>query len=158
MMDSILKEIQIAVPLKTAFDGFLNKLNEWWPKEYTWSQDKLKEIRIDPKKNGLCTEIGPHGFRCDWGRVTELLGNRHIALKWQIGPNRDPIPDPEKASNIKIDFIENGNANTIMKFGHSGFNNHGSDAERYREMMDSKQGWDYILECFRNYCEEKLFN
>jgi hypothetical protein len=152
-MESIMKEIQIAVPLKTAFDGFLNKLNEWWPMEYTWSRDKLKEIRIDPKKNGLCTEIGPHGFRCDWGRVTELLENNHIALKWQIGANREPVPDPDKASGIKIDFIEKDNANSIMKFEHFGFNNHGSGAEKYREMMDSDQGWDYILGCFRRYCE-----
>ena len=62
----------------------MNELNEWWPKEYTWSQDKLKEIRINGQKDGLCTEIGPYGFRCDWGRVTELTENEKIKLKWQI--------------------------------------------------------------------------
>ena len=94
-MKTINRELKVGVPGNRAFKKLLNELNEWWPKEYTWSQDALKEIRIDGKPDGLCTEIGPHGFRCDWGRITELVENQKIELKWQIGPMREPVPDPE---------------------------------------------------------------
>ena len=80
-MEKISREFNLGIAREKAFQKFLNELNAWWPKEYTWSQDKLKEIRIDGQKDGLCTEIGPNGFRCDWGRVTELADN--IRIKWK---------------------------------------------------------------------------
>lgn len=153
-MKKISKEVKVGIGRDTAFNKFLKELNEWWPKEYTWSQDKLKEIRIDGKKNGLCTEIGPHGFRCDWGRVTELIKNQEISLKWQISSKREPIPNPEKASDLKIVFKEEGKFLTTVEFEHNNFENHGEGAEDYLEMMDGKQGWDYILEQYKTYCEQ----
>lgn len=95
-MEKIFKELKVEIARDKAFQKFLNELNEWWPKEYTWSGDKLKEIRIDGRKDGLCTEIGPHGFRCDWGRVVKLIERKEIELKWQISPKREPVPDPKK--------------------------------------------------------------
>lgn len=152
-MERITKTLKIGIPSNIAFQKFVNELNEWWPKEYTWSQDKLREIKIDGRKDGLCTEIGPNGFRCDWGTVTEFAENKKISLKWQISPKREPIPNPDKASDLKVTFIENGNSTTI-DFEHFSFKNHGEGADEYRKMMDSEQGWEYILHNFKIYCEK----
>ncbi|MEL7586160.1 MAG: SRPBCC family protein [Prolixibacteraceae bacterium] len=152
-MKKISKVIRVGIGRDKSFSKFLNQLNEWWPKEYTWSQDKLKEIRIEEKKDGLCTEIGPHGFRCDWGRVTELAENQKIIIKWQISPKREPVPNPEKASEVEIIFKENGNSATTVELEHRNFENHGDGWEAYLKIMDSEQGWEYILNRFRKYCE-----
>ncbi len=151
-MESIIREFSIPVIRDQAFDKFVKELNHWWPPQYTWSQDKLREIRMDGKKDGLCTEIGPYGFRCDWGRITEYVENKKITLKWQIGPSREPVPDPKRASDIEIVFKKNGQA-TNVKFEHANFQNHGPDAQTYRELMAGPQGWDFILKAFRQYCE-----
>lgn len=152
-MEKINKILIIRIAKDKAFQKFVNELNEWWPKEYTWSQDKLKEIKIDGQKDGLCTEIGPYGFRCDWGRVTELTENKKIGLKWQISPKREPIPNPEKASDLEIVFKENSGSTTV-EFEHRNFEKHGDGAEDYRKMMNGKQGWDYILNAYKKYCEK----
>ena len=152
-MDEIRKELKIGIGKNEAFKKFRNELNDWWPKEYTWSQDKLKEIRIDGKKDGLCSEIGPHGFRCDWGRVTALIENEKIGLKWQISPKREPVPNPENASDMTLVFKEN-QGSTMLEFEHSNFENHGDGAGDYRKMMDGEQGWDYILNAYKRYCEK----
>ncbi|MDO6761755.1 SRPBCC domain-containing protein [Tamlana sp. 2_MG-2023] len=151
-MEKITKELKVGIAKDKAFRKFLNELNEWWPKEYTWSQDKLKEIRINGQKDGLCTEIGPYGFRCDWGRVTELTENEKIKLKWQISPKREPVPDPEKASDIEIGFKDNKGLTTV-EFVHRNFENHGEGAEDYRNVMNGEQGWVYILNAYKKYCE-----
>jgi len=151
-MEKITKTLMVLIAKNIAFRKFLNEFQEWWPKEYTWSQDKLKEIRIEGRKGGLCTEIGPFGFRCDWGRVTGLIENKKISLKWQIGPKREPIPDPDRASDIEIVFKENGES-TILEFEHRNFANHGDGAEEYKKMMAGNQGWDYILNGFKKHCE-----
>lgn len=153
-MERITKRLKVGISTDAAFRKFVSELNKWWPKEYTWSQDNLKEIRIDGKKNGLCTEIGPHGFRCDWGRVTELNVNKNIELKWQISPKREPVPNPDKASDIKVDFTRDGHSTTI-RFEHFNFENHGEGFDDYRKIMDSEQGWDYILNNYKKYCKEK---
>ena len=155
-MKKITKGVKVSIPKDMAFRKFLNDINEWWPKEYTWSQDALEQISIDGKKDGLCTEIGPHRFRCDWGRVTELVENEQIGLKWQISPTREPIPNPEYASDIRIKFNNDGDYLTSVKFEHYNFENHGIGAEDYQEMMDSHQGWEFILDCYKKYCEKRV--
>jgi hypothetical protein len=150
-MSNINRIVEVSISPEQAFQKFINEINNWWPKEYTWSQDELQEIRIEPKKDGLCTEIGPYGFRCDWGRVTELIHGKKINLKWQISPKREPIPDPDQASDITMVFDKNGESTTI-KFEHRNFENHGEGAEDYQKAMDSEWGWDYILGRYQEYC------
>jgi uncharacterized protein YndB with AHSA1/START domain len=152
-MARISKQVKIKVSVEEAFKIFVDELNEWWPKEYTWSQDSLERILIDGRKNGLCTEIGPYGFRCDWGRVTEFIENKTIGLKWQISPNRQPVPNPKKASELTVNFVQDSNS-TKLKFEHFNFENHGEGAGDYRSMMDSEQGWEYILDSYKKYCEK----
>lgn len=153
-MEKIIKKIKIGVNKNVAYKKFVDELNEWWPKEYTWSQDTLKQIKIDGKQDGLCTEIGPYGFRCDWGRVTKLKENEKIEIKWQISPKREPIPNPRNASDIKIKFSDNGKFETILEFEHFNFTNHGDGAKDYQQMMNGKQGWDYILTSYQKYCAD----
>lgn len=151
-MEGILKELTIVISSEMAFEKFVGQLNAWWPKEYTWSQDALQFIKIDARIGGLCTEIGPNGFRCDWGTVTDIIENERIRLKWQIGPKREPIPNAEMASDLRVNFIGRDDVTTLI-LEHYNFENHGDGFDLYKEMMDSKQGWDYILECFKVYCE-----
>ena len=132
-MEKIIRLVKVEITKDKAFQNFLNEFNEWWPKEYTWSQGKLKKIWIEEKKDGLCTEIGPYEFRCDWGRVTGLIKNKKIELKWQISPKREPVPNPEKASDLKIEFKEIEDSSTTVEFEHRNFENHGDGAEDYRE-------------------------
>jgi len=151
-MEGIRKSIQVSINNKEAFHRFVHEFNAWWPSGYTWSQQGLQEISIDAKKDGLCTEIGPYGFRCDWGRGIDLQENQFIVLKWQISPKREPIPNPEKASSVRIEFNEVEEA-TFVKLEHFDFENHGADGNSYEQAMNSEMGWDYILAKFKKYCE-----
>lgn len=154
-MDKVTKNANVPIPLEKAFDNFVNKLNEWWPKEYSWSQKDLVEIKIDPKKNGLCSEIGPHGFRCDWGRVTKIDPNKEIAFNWQISPQRVPEPNPDKSSEVKVVFKELPGAEACIELEHSGFEKHGDGSAAYQQAMDSEYGWRYILNAYTDYCKSK---
>ncbi len=151
-MESIQIDFQVSLSSEEAFQKFIDHFHDWWPAEYTWSQDKLEKIYIDGSEGGLCTEIGPHGFRGDWGRVTELQPGIKIAMKWQISPRREPIPDPGKASTIQFLFREEEN-NCLIRFEHNDFEKHGEGAAEYREMMASEYGWPYILQRFREFCQ-----
>lgn len=155
-MEKVHKKYQVATSRQKAFSNFVNEINNWWPKEYTWSDQNLQKIKIDGRENGLCTEIGPHGFRCDWGRVIGIDEDKNILLKWQIGPQRVPEPNPEKSSTLSISFENNPeNQSTSVIVEHFDFENHGNGADSYQEAMNSEQGWDYIFDRYIQYCKQQ---
>lgn len=154
----MLIELQVTVPLgiQQAFAAFIYQFDAWWPRQYTWSGDSLVEIRIGAHAGGLCSEFGPHGFRCDWGRVIELSPSHHVSLTWQISPDRVPIPDAAKATQVEVSFKEDENSSTMVTLRHEGFERHGNEGNAYRDALASPEGWQYLLEQYRLYCHSAV--
>lgn len=146
--DSLKQTFVVPVSADRAFRVFAHEFNSWWPKEYTWSGDSLEKIEIEPGENGRCFERGPHGFECDWGRVLAWAPPHRVAFTWQIGPDRVPQPDPEKASEIEVIFKDE-DGKTRVTFVHKYFERHGKGAGDYLKGMKSPQGWPYILERYK---------
>ena len=135
----------VPAPPERAFAAFAEGLGDWWPPEYTWSQGVLEEIGIEGREGGLCFERGPHGFRCDWGRVLAYEPGARVVFSWQISPTRVPEPDPERASEVEVRFAA-AEEGTRVELEHRAFERHGEGAEGYEAAMASEQGWPYILE------------
>ena len=94
----------------------------------------------------MCFELGPHGFRCDWGRVLAWEPPGRLVLAWQIGPTRVPKPDPAKASEVEVRFERDGHA-TRASLSHTGFERHG-EGRGLRRGDGLRPGGDYILARF----------
>jgi uncharacterized protein YndB with AHSA1/START domain len=141
-------EIAAPFPPERAFALFTEGMTGWWPREYTWAQQTLAEIGIEPREGGHCYERGPHGFRCDWGRVVTCEPPARIAFTWQISPQRVPQPDPAKASLVEVRFDPDGENGTRVALSHRHFSRHGEGAEGYEAAMGSPQGWPLLLEKF----------
>lgn len=149
----IKKEILLENPLEKAFLLFVKHFHEWWPQEYTWSQDKLEKISLGTSVGELCSETGPMGFRCDWGRILEMTENKLIKFSWQISPKREPVPDPDRGSEVTVMF-DSIHSETRVTLIHDHFENHGEGYESYQQAMDSEYGWEYILNKFKNYTDQ----
>jgi uncharacterized protein YndB with AHSA1/START domain len=140
---SVRSSLRVPASAEDAFQVFTGRLSDWWVKEYTWSgPDALADIGIEPRQGGMFYEIGPYGFRSDWGRVTAWQPARRLHFLWQIGPDRAPIPDPAKASEVEVRFSpENGSTRVVVE--HRGFDRHGNDGEGYRHALTA--GWHELL-------------
>jgi uncharacterized protein YndB with AHSA1/START domain len=128
-----------------AFELFARELGRWWPAEYTWAADGLEEIAIEPRVDGRCFERGPRGFECDWGRVLAWEPGAGLAFSWQIAPDRVPVPDSDRASEVEVRFSDAGRDATRVNLEHRGFERHGEGGAGYRAGMASERGWPYIL-------------
>lgn len=137
--------VTVELPLEAAFARFVDDLGDWWPREYTWSGDVLEEIGIEPRQGGMCFERGPHGFRCDWGRILAFEAPHRLVLSWQIGPRREPVPDPGRASEVEIRFTEGDGRTTHLELRHHAFDRHGEEGAGYSAALGSERGWPYIL-------------
>ncbi|WP_319462268.1 SRPBCC family protein [Micromonospora sp. RTP1Z1] len=127
-----------------AFEVFTGALTDWWVREYTWSgPEALAELGIEPRAGGMLYEIGPYGFRGDWGRVLTWDPPRRLVFTWQLGPDRVPVPDPARASEVEVLFAPEGDGLTQVEVEHRHFDRHGTAAEGYREALTA--GWHELL-------------
>lgn len=151
LADAMSIDLEVRGEPRDAFLRFSRKMRDWWPKRYSWSGETLQDMSIAEEAGGFCTEVGPHGFRCDFGRVLEIDPPRRILFTWQIGPNREPVPDPSKASAVELTFSAT-TGGTRVALVHRDFSNHGADAEQYLKAMRSEQGWPLIMKRFAEAC------
>lgn len=146
--------IRLTLPLPTSAERadavFTDGFASWYPGEYTWSRDVLETIGIEGRKGGRCFERGPHGFWIDWGRVLVWEPPTRLVFSWQIGPGREPVPDPGGASEVELRFHEEGPHNTRIEYEHRALSRHGGAAEGYLEALSSEQGWPYMAQCLRS--------
>ncbi|UII31684.1 SRPBCC family protein [Fulvivirga ulvae] len=143
--DSVQRSITIEVTQQKAFEVFVNQFGKWWPAEYTWSHEVLDFITIESGEGGRCFERGPNGFECDWGRVIRYEPPYAISFTWQIGVNREPVPDPAKASIVEVRFgVED--SFTRVEVHHHSFSRHGKHWQRYVAGMASVRGWSWLLD------------
>lgn len=145
-IESIRETISVPVAVGEAFSAFVDEFDSWWPPEFTWSGEVLETVKIEPKEGGRCFERGPHAFEIDWGRVLVCERPDRLVFTWQISPDRQPQPDPAKASRVTIDFEPAGDGRTKIKLEHQNLANHGKDSKAYREALAAPQGWPYILD------------
>jgi len=152
----IVRTITVAVAVERAFDCFVEELGRWWPGAYTWSGDVLEKIAIEARPGGHCFEIGPNGFRCDWGTVQVLEAPERIIFSWQINYDRTPQPDPRKAGSVEVRFAPQDEDQdlTQVTLTHRDFERCGADAQAYRAALDSLEGWTFILEQYKEFCEQ----
>ncbi|MER5332420.1 SRPBCC family protein [Micromonospora sp. NPDC002717] len=131
-------------PADQAFAVFTDALAAWWVTEYTWSgPEHLAELGMEPRAGGMLYEIGPYGFRCDWGRVLTWDPPRRLVFTWQIGADRAPVPDPAQASEVEVLFHADGPERTRVEVEHRHFDRHGEAAEGYRQALTA--GWHELL-------------
>lgn len=152
----VIAAVTIDASQENAFRIFTSQLPYWWPKAYTWSQDKLVQMVIEPQVDGKCYETGPHHFRCDWGRVLAVSEPDTITFTWQIAASRAPEPDPDKAGEVTVSFNAVGDDVTEVRLEHTGFDRYGEGWEDYAKAMGSDQGWPYILQALKEAVEEQV--
>ncbi|HEX7005026.1 MAG TPA: SRPBCC family protein [Trueperaceae bacterium] len=135
----------VPLPRPEAFALFTDGFGSWYPSIYTWSGDGLRFIGMEGRVGGHCFEVGPHDFRCDWGRVILWEPPERIGFTWQISYSRAPVPDPVGCSEIEVVWSPRDDGSTDLEFCHRHFARHGEEWAAYREAMASEGGWPYIL-------------
>ncbi|SBT50382.1 Uncharacterized conserved protein YndB, AHSA1/START domain [Micromonospora auratinigra] len=141
---SLRSALRTPASAERAFAVFTGGLTDWWVREYTWSGPQaLAELGVEPRPGGMLYEIGPYGFRSDWGRVLTWDPPRRLVFTWQIGPDRVPVPDPARASEVEVLFLPETPQRTRVEVEHRHFDRHGAAAEGYRAALTA--GWHELL-------------
>lgn len=149
------RAVTVPAPPDRAFKHFVEDFAEWWPQAYSWSGEVLQEMGIEPRTGGHCYEIGPGGFRCDWGTILVFEAPQRLVFSWQINHDRTPQPDPARAGQVEVRFGPQDDHGGFcrVKLEHRGFERYGSGGAAYRAALDGPEGWTYILASYAGYCD-----
>lgn len=147
-IDPVHDEVFVDLAPEAAFELFTARFGSWWPPEFSWSQPNLlQSIGMDCRPGGMLFEIGPHGFRIDWGRITRWDPPSSLSFLWQISGDRVPVPDPEQASVVTVTFTPADKGTTRVQVTHDKWERHGDGAQNYRD--DFTQAWPMALDGYR---------
>jgi uncharacterized protein YndB with AHSA1/START domain len=148
IIEPIVCETAINLLPDEALRYFTRQFGDWWPRDYTFSKKLLSGMYLGQAVGEWCYEQGPHGFRCDWGRILEWNPPRLVAFTWQIGPKSIVQPDPDQCTEVRVQFSESAPNKSGVKLTHKYFERHGADAAGYRADMASDYGWPLLLQMF----------
>ena len=63
---SVIRTIQVSVPIEKAFEVFTKKMGTWWPASHHIAPKDFTEIVIEPHVGGRWFERDAQGAECDW--------------------------------------------------------------------------------------------
>lgn len=153
--DALTVKETVLLSREEAFKAFVHQFSSWYPADYTWSGKKLESIELGTSESAFCTEWGPHKFRLDWGRVVKYRSPEQVVFTWQISYNRQPVPDPARASEVDVRFVSSAEG-TLVVLEHSKFSRHEEHTSQYRNAMASPEGWPFILSRFKAFCKSTI--
>lgn len=148
-LDPVKAGLTLSAPVEHAFKAFVERIGDWWPRAYTFSQDDLARIVIEDRAGGRWYEVDQRGRRLDWGEVRVFEPQSRLILSWAVSASRGQEPF-DHTSEVEVRFKSLGPRQTRVDLEHRDFARHGPGAETIRRGMASAEGWPYIL---REYAE-----
>lgn len=144
---TVKRTITVQASQEHAFDVFTAQLGSWWPKDYSISEAGMADFVVEPRAGGRWYELSTDGKECDTGRVVAFEPPGRLVLAWHLTGSFQYDPDPDNASEVEVQFIAEGPDRTRVELEHRLIERH-SDADTVRGIMESPQGWSYVLEQF----------
>ena len=148
--DAVTHSVLVPLEPDTAFELFVDRFGEWWPKDSHHILDSpAAEAVLEPREGGRWYEHSESGEECDWGTVLEIDRPNRILLAWQLTPEWKFDPDRANATEVEVTFNAEENG-TRVTLEHRGFEVHGEAGAAMRESVGGDGGWAQLMELYRN--------
>jgi uncharacterized protein YndB with AHSA1/START domain len=145
---SIRHEIIVEAPIERAFSVFTDGFGTFKPPEHNMLEVEIAETVFEPRVGGDVYDRGIDGSVCRWARVLAYEPPGRIVISWDINPQWQIETDPDKTSEVEVQFIPEAPDRTRVVLEHRDIDRHGDGWEAVREGVDSEGGWPTYLRRF----------
>jgi len=146
------KSVRVGAPPERAFKVFTDGIGRWWPKTHHIGAADLDALVIEPKAGGRWYERGVDGSECDVGKVLVWEPPARLVLAWQL--TADWKFDLGLITEVEVRFIADGANATRVEPEHRDLERYGERADGVRATIDSPEGWNGILQLFKQAAEQ----
>lgn len=144
----IVRTVETKAAPERAFDIFMTRMGEWWPRGKTIGAKPHVAVIVEPP-DGRWYERDEDGAECDWGRVLEWDPPRRALLAWHL--SSDFKFDPELVTEVEVTFEPRPEGGTRVTLEHRRLERFGAAAERTRASLDS--GWPGLMQAFADLAD-----
>jgi len=145
---AVRKSIVVEAPIEHAFQVFTEQIGSWWPEEHHILASELAEMVFEPRVGGHVYDRGVDGSECRWARVLAYEPPSRILISWDISLQWQLEADPDRTSEIEVQFIAEGPDRTRVELEHRGLERHGEGWQQMRDAVSSPNGWNQGLQRF----------
>jgi uncharacterized protein YndB with AHSA1/START domain len=145
---SVQTQIVVEVPIDRAFSIFTEKFDSIKPREHNMLAVDIAETVFEPREGGRIYDRGVDGSECQWARVLAFEPPNRVAFSWDISPQWQIESDPDKTSEVEVQFISETPERTRVELEHRNLDRHGEGWEGMREGVRSGDGWPLYLQRF----------
>jgi uncharacterized protein YndB with AHSA1/START domain len=140
------KSVRVGAPLARAFEAFTAGFNRWWPRTHSIGGEPMQEAVIEPRIGGRWYQRSQSGAESEWGKVLVWDPPSRLVLAWQIDPQFQY--NPALVSEVEVRFVAESAAVTRVELEHRNLERFGEQGGALRQIVDSAQGWGYLIELF----------
>ncbi len=147
-LTTVVHSILVEAPLEVAFETFTEQFDRIKPREHNLLDVDIAETVLEPRAGGYVYDRGVDGSECRWARVLRYEPPRRVVISWDISPRWQLETDPERTSEVEIEFIPEDSKRTRVQLVHRYLDRHGEDWHGLREAIGGDQGWPLYLSRF----------
>ena len=140
MIDPIRLSFEVDCPADHAFEVWTSRIDRWWPADHTVSGEGDATVFLEPRTGGRIFERTNAGTEHDWGEVTIWEPPTRLGYLWHLRRDR------ADATEVEIQFIDRGDATTLVEIEHRGWEALGAEGEPWRDR--NRDGWATLLPHF----------
>ena len=142
------RSVRVDVPVERSFAVFTADFGKWWPAEFHIGAAPFATVVVEPAAGGRWFERDASGVECDWGQVLAWEPPARLVLAWQIGPDWQYHADLDRASEVEVRFLPDGESGMVVELEHRGIERHGAGGAGVRAGVGGDGGWTFCLQRF----------
>jgi uncharacterized protein YndB with AHSA1/START domain len=146
--------IVVDAPIERAFQVFTQDFGAFKPRSHNLLAVEIAETVFDPHPGGYVYDRGVDGSECRWARVLAYEPPHRVVISWDISPNWQIETDPEKTSEVEVQFIAESPQRTRVELEHRHLDRHGEGWEAVREGVGGGEGWPLYLQRYTDVVAE----
>jgi len=145
---SVRNSIVVEAPIDRAFSVFTDGFGTFKPREHNLLEVPIAETVFETHVGGHIYDRGVDGSECRWARVLAYEPPDRVVFSWDISPQWQLEPDPDKTSEVEVRFIAEAPDRTRVELEHRNLDRHGAGWEAERDGVAGDGGWPLYLDRF----------
>jgi uncharacterized protein YndB with AHSA1/START domain len=145
---SVRNSIVVEAPIDRAFSVFTDGFGTFKPREHNLLEVPIAETVFETHVGGHIYDRGVDGSECRWARVLAYEPPDRVVFSWDISPQWQLEPDPDKTSEVVVRFIAEAPDRTRVELEHRNLDRHGAGWEAERDGVAGDGGWPLYLDRF----------
>lgn len=137
---AVRREITVNATPERAFAVFADRIDTWWPSDYSVGASDLRRVVIEPREGGRFYEEGVDGVDTVWGEVLAYDPPDRLKVTWKLNGHWEVDAG---ASEIEVTFTPTAEGTTVSLV-HSHLDRL-AYADALKESIGGDGGWSSLL-------------